>query len=524
MTAVLEGPRVGNQKPQWCYAPAPEGYTSYDAEDAVFFAGEYGLTADQWQATTCEAWMRRDSTTGRWLAGTWAITVSRQNGKNAVLEIFELYGMTQLELKFLHTAHEVKTARKAFIRLKYFFGEKRDDPNANFPDLNALVQEVRNTNGQEAIVLKNGGSVEFIARSKGSGRGFTVDVLVLDEAQDLQDTELEALKPTTSAAPKGDPLTIYMGTPPKVAGPLGEPFVRVRDNAHARKSDRISWVEFGAKGDLDTMSLAELEEFVRNPVNWADANPAWGTRIVEQTILDELNDFSAHSFARERLNMWPSAGGVTAAIQLKAWSALALQLGGPEDDLPTLEEFETWPVLSYGLDMTPDRKKVTIAVAVDSPDTGPIHLEIAIDTPFDEQGTSALVEWLWQRAKRRIPIVIDSFSPAKTIEPHLKRKKMKVYLLGSNEFMQACGNLYDAVMKDRSITHGDQEHLDESIKGTYKEFIGNPDLGLFKWNRVSLDADLGPIIAVTCAHFGAIKFARRRTAADSNASRSAIVF
>jgi hypothetical protein len=32
--------------------------------------------------------------------------------------------------------------------------------------------------------------VEFIARSKGSGRGFTVDVLVCDEAQDLADEEL----------------------------------------------------------------------------------------------------------------------------------------------------------------------------------------------------------------------------------------------------------------------------------------------------------------------------------------------
>lgn len=524
MTAVIEAPHTGNQTPQYLIAPNPEsGYTAYDAEDAVTYASFYGLTADPWQATTCEAWMRRDISTGRWLAGTWAITVSRQNGKNGILEIFELYAMTQLGLKILHTAHEVKTARKAFIRLKHFFGEKRDDPSAKHPHLNALVHEVRNTNGQEAIVLKNGGSVEFIARSKGSGRGFTVDVLVLDEAQDLQDTELEALKPTTSAAPKGDPLTIYMGTPPKIAGVVGEPFARVRDNAHQRKSDRISWVEFGAKGDLDSMNLAELEIFVRNPQNWADANPAWGTRIVEQTILDELNDFSAHSFARERLNMWPSEGGVSAAIQLKAWQQLQLQLDGRGEN-PTFEEFETWPVLAYGLDMNPQRTKVTIAVSVDAPDLGPIHLEVAIDTPFDEQGTTALVQWLWDRAKRRIPVVIDSFSPAKTLEPHLKRKKMKVYLLNASEFMQACGNLYDAVMKDRSITHGGQEHLDESIKGTYKEFIGNPEQGLFKWNRISLDVDLGPIIAVTCAYFGAIKFARRQTTADSNASRSAIVF
>lgn len=38
-----------------------------------------------------------------------------------------------------------------------------------------MLVEIRRTNGQEAIVLDNGGSVQFIARSRGSGRGFTVD-------------------------------------------------------------------------------------------------------------------------------------------------------------------------------------------------------------------------------------------------------------------------------------------------------------------------------------------------------------
>jgi hypothetical protein len=70
-----------------------------------------------------------------------------------VIEIRELFGMVELGEKFLHTAHEVKTARKAFKRLKHFFGDKANDPNAKFPELNALVVEIRSTNGQEAILL-----------------------------------------------------------------------------------------------------------------------------------------------------------------------------------------------------------------------------------------------------------------------------------------------------------------------------------------------------------------------------------
>jgi hypothetical protein len=129
------------------------------------------------------------------------VRVPRQNGKNGVLEMRELFGMVGRGEKILHTAHQVKTAQKHFRRLKHFFGKKADDPTAKFPELNALVTEIRNVNGQEAIFLSNGGSVEIVARSQGSGRGFTVDVIVCDEAQDMSDDDQEALLSTSSASP-----------------------------------------------------------------------------------------------------------------------------------------------------------------------------------------------------------------------------------------------------------------------------------------------------------------------------------
>ena len=52
-------------------------------------------------------------------------------------------------------------------------------------------------------MLKNGGSIEFIARSKSSGRGFTVDVLVCDEAQELTDEQMEAIQPAISVGTFG---------------------------------------------------------------------------------------------------------------------------------------------------------------------------------------------------------------------------------------------------------------------------------------------------------------------------------
>ena len=143
---------------------------------------------------------------GRWASLDCGLSCPRQNGKNAILEVYELFVTVGLGRRVLHTAHEVKTGRKHFRRLRYFFGERAADPGAEFQELNKLVREIRNVNGQEGIYLTNGGSIELVARSKSSGRGFTVDTLVCDEAQELTDDELQAINPSISAAPSGDPL------------------------------------------------------------------------------------------------------------------------------------------------------------------------------------------------------------------------------------------------------------------------------------------------------------------------------
>jgi phage terminase large subunit-like protein len=129
-------------------------------ELAVTLAASYGLKADDWQADpVCCIFARRKN--GRWASATTKISVPRQNGKNGILEIVELFGMVVLGMKFLHTAHEVKTARKAFRRIAVVLRERAAVPRAGC----AGQVEIRKTNGQEAIFLSNGGSIEFIARS-----------------------------------------------------------------------------------------------------------------------------------------------------------------------------------------------------------------------------------------------------------------------------------------------------------------------------------------------------------------------
>src|SRR5690606_11765110 len=177
--------------------------------------------------------------------------------------------------------------RKAFNRLLSFFENER-----KYPELAALVHTVRRTNGQEAILLKNGASIEFVARSKGSGRGFTVDDLVCDEAQELSEDVLAALLPTISAAPSGDPQVTMTGTPPAPSMD-GEAWTRLRKSGH-EGAPRVAWAEWSLPGDVD----------LDDPRNHAAANPAYGIRLNADTINDERDLMDDETFARERGGVW----------------------------------------------------------------------------------------------------------------------------------------------------------------------------------------------------------------------------
>ena len=449
----------------------PDGDSSM-GEEAVELAAHYGLTPDPWQEHVIKSWLRTGED-GRWVSGRVGLAIPRQQGKNAILEVVQLYMLSILGLRILATAHEVKTARKAFLRLSSFFENERQ-----YPELAELVKSIRKANGQEAIFLNNGGSIEFIARSKNSGRGFTVDVLICDESQEFPEEAQAALLPTISAAPSGDPIQIMVGTPP---GPKdnGEVFARMHAIAHEQVDARLTWCEWAAVGEIDTEDRAL----------WERINPALGRRLVMNTLIDEFGSMSREMFARERLGMWSSDKELSVIPQAD-WDA-CLVPEAPEGQITAI-----------GLDMDPERTAVVIAVAVKT-EAG-THVELArIDEP---DSTVELVNWISQRARRRIPVVMDAYSPARSLEPGLKQKKCRTFALSGNELMQACGGFYDAVTQDGNITHIGQEQSDASLAGAKRQSIG--DAGGWKWSRKELESDLVPIMAVTCAWFGAQKFAK----------------
>lgn len=487
MTSSPSGVLIGAQEPR--YRPSNRKRSPH-ADDCAFLATAYKLTPDPWQDLVVNDWLAVDAT-GKLRHGRCGLAVPRQNGKNAILEMVELYKMVVLGRKILHTAHEVKTARKAFLRLSGFFENERQ-----WPELARMVKEIRRTNGQEAIVLHlttcptqhgqdgcscprdGGGAIEFIARSRGSGRGFTVDDLVCDEAQELTDEQLEALLPTISSAPSGDPQQIYTGTPPSPGSP-GTVFRRMRDAGVARMDPRLAWIEW---------SVSEVGDiFDRHRV--AATNPALGLRLQMSVIDDELGQMTPEGYARERLGWWASAAELAPpVITSSRWREL--RATAPKDGTP-----------AYGVRFSTTGERVGIAAGVHW--EGITHVEAlavqpAVGATLDNL---PLAEWLDPRARAGLVVIDGQYGAGALVEELRRRGVPKARILQPNPsaFITAHTEFLDQVAKS-TLTHGDQAGLNAAVAAGGKRTIGQS--GGWGWQAIG-DGDSLPLEAVTLAAYGA---------------------
>ena len=440
-----------------------------DADDAAFLSTSYGLTPDPWQALVLQGWLGRRAD-GKWAASRCGLAVPRQNGKNGILEMRELFGMVELGEKFLHTAHEVKTARKAFARLLGFFDNERQ-----YPELAALVADIRRANGQEAIYLTNGGSVEFIARSKGSGRGFTVDVIVMDEAQELSDDALAALMPTVSAAPLGNPQLIFTGTPPAPAM-NGEVFTRTRAGGLKGDDRRLCWHDWANErgADLDA------------PETWARSNPALGGRLSYEAVMDERAQMDDETFGRERAGIWDDDNAST-LFDMAVWHGLADGQSQPASGAV------------FGIDVTPDHAWSALALSGRRSDRL-MHVDVD-DVDGHRRGTAWVVDRCADLARRYkgAAFMIDGGGPGKSLIPALEAAGLPLTVMATGDVTAACGLFVDAVA-ERTLRHRGQQLLDAAVAGAQPRPVGD---GPIAFGRKKSDGDISPLNAACFAHWAA---------------------
>ena len=440
--------RYGVQAPTFSLEPE-RAYT--DGPDAAELVEAYGYKLDPWQRTIMDAWLGRDEN-DKFTARSCGLSVARQQGKNALLEVRELYGIVCTGEKFLHTAHEVKTARKAFERLASFFSNP-----SMYPELAEMVATIRRTNGQEAIVLTNGGSVEFSARSRGAARGFTVDTVVFDEAQELTDEQTEAILPTLAAAPSGNRQFIYTGTPPGPNSP-GEVFKRTRDNAHKHLSTSLAWHEWAVDevGDVDDRD------------RWYRTNPALGYRITEDFCNEERLAMTPDGFARERLGWW-STQSAAAAIPSWLWEAGAISRA----------EIPQHGCRAFGVKFSPDGSLVACSVCV-IPEGEPAYVEcIATGSIADGIDWLASIIATEEAEEVTAAVAVDGRNGTAALIDRLREvyPRQAIMVPGPRGMVDAA-SMFDQALRSHTLTHwasedGQQAALDKVAHDAVKRPVGN---------------------------------------------------
>ncbi|MFE9192049.1 hypothetical protein ACFYL6_20835 [Micromonospora sp. NPDC007208] len=297
----------------------PDYAFSYGPETAELMA-RAGRPLDGWQqdAVTLMVSVRDD---GKWACFEYCEWVCRQQGKGAILEARALAGFLLIgEELIMWSAHEYKTAMEAFRRVKAIIRAlgTQLDTAGNLFDVDGILIKVNNTNGEEAFErLDTGARIKFIARSKGSGRGFSGDVNIIDEAFAYTAEQHSALLYTVSARP--NPQFIYTSSPP-LTGDTGDIMFALRhrgDPTAPRSADDGPWEQdpslgyrdWGLVGDLDALDGIDLDDMALA----AASNPALGARrsngsgLTHETVARERRATLADpaGYARERLGIWP---------------------------------------------------------------------------------------------------------------------------------------------------------------------------------------------------------------------------
>lgn len=476
MSCVLDVPTgarpelLGDQRPRILSAPA---FSSSRGSEAVDLAAHAGLQLDPWQQFVLEQGLgeREDE---RWSAFEVALIVSRQNGKGAVFEARELAGLFLFEEQMIiHTAHEFKTGQEAFRRILMLI--------ENTDDLRKRVARVRTSHGEEGIELITGERLRFLARSGGSGRGFSGDCVILDEAMILGDAAMGALLPTMAARPNPQ---VWYGASAGI-GTLSTQLAHVRRRGMAGDDPSLAFFEWSIVPHADECREGCTEhDDPDDPRSWAKANPGLGIRITEEYVAREMPAMGTAIFARERLGVgdYPSDRADTwSVIAEEVWRALADGTSRPSD-----------PV-AFAIDTTPERSHSAIGVAGQSGHA--THVEVVDHRP----GTGWVVERAVELDERWSPRAwaVDAGGPAGSLIPDLEEAGLTVVSPKTREIAQACGQFIDAVT-DQSIVHLDQAPLAAALAGAELRNLGDASA----WARRGVSVDICPLVAVTLAAWG----------------------
>lgn len=412
-------PRLGTRPVRELTPETSKGFALCD------FAERHGVTFMPWQR---EAAIRalEVNPDGTYRFRTVLILVGRQSGKTTLLKMWALWRLLEDGADMvLGAAQALNVAREAW--------EGAVDLAERSPELAALVEKVRYANGQENLQLAGGKRYQIVASTRGAGRGYSADLLIMDEVREQRDHGAwGSLAPTTSARPHGQVVCISnAGDDESVV------LNALRESALAERDESLCLLEWSAPDGCP----------IDDPEMWAMALPALGHTITEAAVRSALATEPPGVFRTERLCQHVTT--LSYAIDPTGWG----QGADPQGSVAPYRG-----QLTAGVDVALDGCHVALVAAAALGD-GKVRVE-----PVASWTSTA-------DARRELPLILKQLNaralawfpggPANALAPVLRVQKGAVEIKGA-DLTAACMGLADLVQSG-SVLHNSDALLDGQV-------------------------------------------------------------
>lgn len=495
----IDSDRVGAQRPRIERFPPSQTTAGQDFTDLIALTGEKPDDSQQYVLDRAVA----ERPDGKLSAFEVALIETRQSGKNWILEARMLGGVFLLgERQIIYSAQRFSTVKKAHRSLvnkirrtpaffKKVYGYQGQKPNDD-------IKGIKSNGAELSIEFQNGIRIDFFVRSGDNVRGFTGDLIILDEAYDLESEEIAAMMPAMAARTvEGSPQIWYTSSSARaksdVLRSLRERGKKPWDGTDAR----LCYLEWSTDEDINSdredpeVDMDALIEAVY------EANPGAGSRISVEYILEtEWRAMDHHEFRCERLGI-PIPLGSDDFISSTSWTrcrdneliAAIEEFGGVEQNLRDVR-------ITY--DVSPDRSRASIGLSGVRAD-GRVYAEV-IDSGEGVDWVPRGVADIWH-ARSQLPVLVQMGSAAEDLIPELRRLGVPVREVVLREYAAGCGRMFDAI-KDGILAHSEQEQLDSAIRAARPSYKGDTR---FIWKRAHALADITPLVTITLAANPALK-------------------
>lgn len=443
---------------------------------AVAQVGErLGTPLMPWQRLVADTALEVDPTTGRLAYRQVVLTVPRQSGKTTMLlALMAWRALYQARQRIVYTAQTRNDAR-----------QKWEDDHVVALEASPFRKKfrVRKTNGNEAVIWRNGSMHSIASTTEKSGHGKTLDLGVVDEAFAQTDDRLEqSMRPPMLTRPEpqlwvvstaGTEASVYLNSKVDDCRRL------VRDGTDST----TAFFEWSAEEDADPA----------DPATWLSCIPSLGHTVDIEAIRSEQQTMKEAEFRRAYLNLRTGKHSEPAEIRPEEWLALV----DPETVFvgrPTLAVEVSW------------NREWTAITAAGTRADGLRHVEVV----EYRRGTSWVVDVLPGMVDRNDPhgVVLDPGGPAGGLVADLEAAGVELVKVTTRDVVQATAGVLDLIRakveKDGQLVpapmlrHNGDPILTNAVSVGQLRTVGDAHA----WRRRDAIGDVSPLISMTLASWG----------------------